>query len=83
MTKINVYLSQRTAPNIGKYEIFRNGKATGVLVDNSIIRKMLSPEQYKSFLNGQEFFNVEAEKLRTLNHKNKKTKSTKNINFKF
>jgi len=73
---LNIYLSQAPAPNKGKYEIFRDGKRTGELITNTEIRSLLTREQYKLFLSGDDIFYIQAERFRTRNHK-KSTKKTK------
>ena len=74
--QLNIYLPPAPAPNIGKYEIFRDGERTGELITNSGIRAILTREQYSQFLHGDDIFYVQADKFRTRTHK-KKTKKTK------
>ena len=81
MAKLRIYLPE--TPNKGTYEIYREGKHTGELVKRPLIRKILTNEQYKEFLSGEnDIFLVEGETFRTRNHKEKLKKYTgKNINL--
>ena len=75
---LNIYIPPCPAPNRGKFEIFRDGKRTGEIINNTGVRKLLNRSQYKAFLNGDDIFYVPAERFRTRNHKQKPIKTNKN-----
>ena len=70
MADIRIYLSKQ--PSSQNYEIYRDGKATGEIIDLKVIRKMLTDDQYKSFIEGDTIFLVPGERFRTRNHKARK-----------
>jgi len=72
---LNIYLSQQPQPNIGKWEIYREGKPTGEMIANSTIRKILDQDQYKEFLLGDTIFLIPGNRFRSRNHKPKEIKS--------
>ncbi len=78
---LNLYLPPCPYPDKGKYEIFRDGKRTGEIITNVGVRELLSREQYRKFLNGEDIFYVPAEKFRTRNHR-RKSEKTKSIKLK-
>ncbi|RLD50448.1 MAG: hypothetical protein DRI97_17025 [Bacteroidetes bacterium] len=71
---IRIYLSQQHQPNIGKWEIYREGKPTGEMVTNATIRKILDRDQYKDFLLGDSIFLIPGERFRCRSHKEKVVK---------
>lgn len=72
---IRIYLSQQHQPNIGKWEIYREGVPTGEMITNSTIRKMLDREQYKAFLTGDSIFLIPGDRFRSRHHKLKVPKN--------
>ena len=69
MALIRIYLAEQTQPNIGKWEIYREGKPTGEMVTATTIRILLTTEQYKQFTLGETFFKVPGERFRTRRHR--------------
>lgn len=74
MAIIRIYLSKQPSPARGTYEIYRDGKPTGELVTNAMIRTFLTPAQYRDFLNGDDIFQVQGETFRTRKHNKSKHK---------
>lgn len=58
-SEVRVYFAAKGTPNRGKYEIYLDGKTTGLMVGPSTVRKFLSRSQYNDFLKkGYEIFMV-------------------------
>ena len=64
MALIRIYLAEQTQPNIGKWEIYREGKPTGEMITNTVIRKLLDTRQYKLFTQGETIFMIPGERFR-------------------
>lgn len=79
---VRIYFSKRPFPNLGTYEIFKDGKPTGEIVRNSLIRKILDQQQYQLFIAGEEIFMIPADRFRTRHHKKKPNKRKINPNSK-
>jgi len=77
---IRIYLAEQLQPNIGKWEIYREGKPTGEMVTNAVIRKILNTEQYKQFTHGDTIFMIPGEQFRTRRHKRKVDKKGRTFN---
>jgi hypothetical protein len=80
---IYIYLSrQRSA----LHEIYREGKPTGELVSNIVIKRFLNQDQYNEFKDGQQIFFVDGETFRKRYHKEKLSnlvgRSLNNFKFK-
>lgn len=76
---IRIYLSRQPMPNVGTWEIYREGTPTGEMVTNSVIRKILDKDQYKDFIDGEDIFLIPGERFRTRNHKKKLDKKGRAI----
>jgi len=83
MAKINIYLSRQPSGHL--HEIYREGKPTGEMIDNKTLMKILTPEQYSEFINGEQIFFIEGETFRTRKHKEKTNRLSgrSHGNFKF
>lgn len=77
---IRIYFAEQHQPNIGKWEIYREGKPTGEMITNAVIRKILDTEQYKQFTQGDTIFMIPGEKFRTRDHKSKVDKNGRVFN---
>lgn len=67
----NIYLAAQPAPNKGTYEIYKEGKPTGEMLNNPGVQNLLSPTQYRDFLNGESIFYIPSDKFRKRNQKPK------------
>ena len=72
---IRIYFAEQHQPNIGKWEIYREGKPTGEMITNEVIRKILDENQYKQFAQGDTIFMIPGTRFRTREHKDKVTKN--------
>lgn len=82
MALIRIYLAEQTQPNIGKWEIYREGKPTGEMITNTMIRKILTTEQYKQFILGETIFMIPGERYRARGYKERIEKRGRvHINF--
>jgi hypothetical protein len=81
----NIYLAAQPAPNKGTYEIYKEGKRTGEMLDPPGVQNLLSPTQYREFLNGDTIFYIPSDKFRKRNQKPKpkfyEGRSPSNFNF--
>ena len=72
---VRIYLAEQHLPNIGKWEIYREGKPTGEMITNRTIRKILNDDQYRQFIAGDTIFMIPADKFRKRHHKEKVVKN--------
>jgi hypothetical protein len=72
---IHIYLSYKSKTP-GRYEIYRDGKPTGEMTDTSTLLKILSQEQYKEFMAGEQIFYVDGNLWRSRHYKRKKRKKS-------
>ena len=83
MAVIRIYFAEQIRPNIGKWEIYREGKPTGEMVTTATIRKLLTTEQYKQFVQGDTIFMIPGDQFRARKHKEpviKKGRTFHNLN---
>ena len=73
---LRIYLAKQLPPNLGKWEIYRDGTPTGEMVTNATIRKFLDTDQYKAFLLGEDIFLVPGTIFRKRNYKNRAEKKS-------
>ena len=69
MAMIRIYFAEQVQPNIGKWEIYREGKPTAEMVTATTIRRLLSTDQYKQFIQGDTIFMIQGERFRTRRHR--------------
>lgn len=69
---VRIWFSRKPAPNLGLFEIFKDGTGTEELVNTAEIRNILTHEEFKLFMSGVEIFLIPAERFRTRKHKDKK-----------
>jgi hypothetical protein len=81
---IRIYLAQQPK-ELSLYEIYREGKPTGEMINDSIIRKILDQTQYAAFTKGELIFLIPGPRFRSRNYKKKKQSLTGKSpgNFKF
>jgi hypothetical protein len=73
---IRIYLSKQSH-TVDKYQLYRDGKPTGEFINNKQIKKLLTTEQYKSFIEGDSIFQIDGQKWRARNYKAKRKPLTR------
>lgn len=76
---LRIYLPPAPSPDLGKYEVFRDGKRTGDMITNKEVRSLLTRDQYNLFLKGEDIFLVPADKYRTRKHNKRGNQIKKSI----